>query len=248
MYVVVVNRKRTKKKEMIEKIKEMILDSFFGEEWEQKLDFCKICSNAKWSYHCQKRKKGVNHFTEVEVHEILNLAIDMERLEKEGIDFLIGRKVFLEKLKEEKDVSIDIRQDVERFFHCIKNEIIVEVYEKVTEYEAAEWIFTQQNFWDLIAAFAWIKVCIEQKIRAEQFLPALHRIFPNGTWDRKKVEDLLQNVDSFEQLLGELWREEADVFDKVCCLGEQGVDVSMLGRRLVENRIWGQFSCENKKN
>lgn len=248
MHVVCVNRKYMKKKEMIEKIKEMIIDSFFGEEWERGLDFHKICSNARWSYNYQKQKKEIKHFTKEEVYKILNLTMDMERMEMEGMDFLIGRKRVLEAITEEKNCPIDIRQDTETFFSCIKNEIIMEIYEKIMAYEDAEWIFTQQNLLDSITVLVWVKVCMEENKGAQQILPALHKIFPHGKQDEKKVENLVQNVDSFEYLLGKLWIKEADAFDKVCCLGEDGVDVPALGRRFVEKVIESRIAWEDKKN
>lgn len=241
MHVVCVNKRDMKKKEMIEEIREMILDSFFGEEWEQKLNFDKICANAKWVYGCRKSKKQVGYFTEEEVFVILNLAMDMKRMELDGIHFIKGRKRLLEKIKKEQNSPMDIEQDADLFFQCIKNEIIMEIYEQVTEYEEAEWIFAQQNFLDMAAAFVWIKMCVEQKNGTGQILPALHRIFPRRQQEEQRVENLLENVDSFEQFLGALWIEEADAFDKVCCLAEKGVDVSMLGRRFVENVIREQI-------
>lgn len=205
------------------------------------MNFDKICANAKWVYGCRKRKNQISDFTEEEVFSVLNLALDMERMELEGIDFLKGRKKLLEKIKEEQNCQMDIQQDTELFFHCIKNEIIMEIYEQVTEYEEAEWIFAQQNFLDMAAAFVWIKMCVGQKNGTGQILPALHRIFPRRQQEEQRVENLLENVDSFEQFLGALWIEEADAFDKVCCLGEKGVDVSMLGRRFMEKVIWEQI-------
>ena len=92
MYTVIVSEKRVKKnKEMIEKIKKIVYDSFLGEEWDRELDFFQIWDNAEFITNCLRKKYLVNDFSEEEMDRILKLSVDLKRMELDGINFMLGR-------------------------------------------------------------------------------------------------------------------------------------------------------------
>ena len=236
MYQIVVNKRNDRKKEMIDKIKEMLFASFFGEEWEARLDFSKIYTRAELVATYQKQKREMGHLTVQDINAILNLTIDMEQLLEDGIDFQAGRKELLRQIQLKYEKS-ETMKNTEKFFSCMVNELTMELYEKITEYKDAEWIFSKQAFLREITAFAWLKICVEEKKEVEQMLFVLEIIFPNRRVDKEQVERTLQSVDDFSEILGTLWIEQAEPFDKVCCWKNEDVDVGLLGQRLVEKAI-----------
>ena len=145
MYQIVVNKRNDRKKEMIDKIKEMLFASFFGEEWEARLDFSKIYTRAELVATYQKQKREMGHLTVQDINAILNLTIDMEQLLEDGIDFQAGRKELLRQIQLKYEKS-ETMKNTEKFFSCMVNELTMELYEKITEYKDAEWIFSKQAF------------------------------------------------------------------------------------------------------
>ena len=126
MYKIIVKKENDRKKEMIEKIKEMLVDSFFGEEWEDELDFIKLYDNAKLEAIYLQEKKSIGNLTAEEVSEVLNLMMDMEQMTMDGIDFLLGRKALLKQIKQQQHKMSENEQNVELFlkeltaFACLK--------------------------------------------------------------------------------------------------------------------------------
>ena len=238
---IVVNRRMMKKKEMVRLIKELVFSAFFGEEWEWDLDFFQIWDNAEAAASYLKKTCPVSHFTEEEVSMILKVSADLEQIEFDGYEFVEGRRKLLKRIKRTQNVKIDSLQDAELFFQCMERELLLEIYEKVAYFEDSKWIFGQQTFLEAMVAFVWLHVCVERREPAEKMQPALNQIFPHRKQDKKMVETLVQNVESFSELLGNLWINQADGYDKVCCMGEDAPDMSMLGKRLVEKTMQKQI-------
>lgn len=237
MYKIIVKKENDRKKEMIEKIKEMLVDSFFGEEWEDELDFIKLYDNAKLEAIYLQEKKSIGNLTAEEVSEVLNLMMDMEQMTMDGIDFLLGRKALLQQIKQQPYKMSENEQNVELFLKCMMNELAMEIYEKVTEYEEAEWIFSQRIFLKELTAFACLKVCVENEKEIGKILTLLKIIFPNREIHTTRVEELLNTVDNFAAFLGSLLIVQADVFDKICCWKNEDVDVTLLGTRFVKKAV-----------
>ena len=92
-----------------------------------------------------------------------------------------------------------------------------------------------------MAALVCLYVCVERRESAEKMQPVLEQIFLRKKPDKEVVERLLQNVESFDSLLGNLWIDQADGYDKVCCMGENAPDMSMLGKRFVKKTMQKQM-------
>lgn len=238
---IVVNRRMMKKKEMVRLIKELVFSAFFGEEWERDLDFFQIWDNAEAAASYLKKACPVSHFTEEEVSMILKVSADFEQLKYDRYEFIAGRRKLLKVIKKMENAKIDIFQNAELFCQCMEKELAWAIYEKLDDFEDSKWIFGQQAFLEAMAAFVWLHVCVERRDSVEKMQPALNQIFPHRKQDKKMVETLVQNVESFSELLGNLWINQADGYDKVCCMGEDAPDMSMLGKRLVEKTMQKQI-------
>lgn len=244
MYTVIVSEKRVKKKkEMIEKIKKIVYDSFLGEEWDRELDFFQIWDNAEFITNCLRKKYLVNDFSEEEMDRILKLSVDLKRMELDGINFMLGRKRLLSQMKKPKVSEKNMCGNVELLFQSMKNELALAIYEKITEYHDAEWIFLQSVFLEEMTAFAWIYVCMKRNEVPEKMLPALKVIFPHSNLNRKQVDGLVKNVENFSEMLGNLWIKLADEFDRVCFMAEEQLVSKALGRRFLKREIQRQIPC-----
>lgn len=240
---VVVNQKMMRKKEMIRHIKEILYDAFCSEECERELelDFFQMWNNAEVAASYLKETRSVSFFTEEEVRGILKVSAELEQMEYDGYEFVEGRKRLLKKIKKTQNIKIDMLQDAEIFFQCMERELLLEIYKKTAHFEDSKWIFEQQAFLEAMTAFVWLFVCVERREPVEKMQPALNQIFLHRKPEKKMVETLLQNVESFPAFLGNLWINQADGYDKVCCMGEDALDLSMLGKRFVKKTMQKQI-------
>lgn len=237
----VLNKRWIRERQMIRLVKDMMFHSFFGEEWEQELDFLKIWKYAKVSASYLKKSYPVSCFTEEELHRILKVSENLEQLQYDRYEFLEGRRKLLNLLKKTTTAKVDILQDAELFSRCLEKELALAIYEKLDDFEDSRWIFGQKAFLEAMAAFVWLYVCVEQRASVEKMQPALEQLFLHRKPDKEMLENLVQNVESFAVLLGNLWINEADGYDKVCCMGENAPDPSRLGKRFVEKTMQKQI-------
>lgn len=238
---VVQNRRLMRERQMIRLVKDMMFHSFFGEEWEQELDFSKIWKYAKVSASYLKKSYPVSCFTEEELHRILKVSENLEQLQYDRYEFLEGRRKLLNLLEKTITAKVDILQDAELFSKCLEKELALAIYEKLDDFEDSRWIFRQKGFLEVMAALVWLYVCVEQRESVEKMQPALDQIFLHRKLDKEMLENLVQNVESFAVLLGNLWINEADGYDKLCCMGENAPDRSRLGKRFVEKTMQKQI-------
>ena len=238
---VVLNKRLVRKRQMIRKIKEMMFDSFFGEEWEQELDFLQMWKNAEVAASYLKNNYLVSCFTEEEIQSILKVSENLDQLQYDSYEFFEGRRKLLNLLGKTITVKENILQEAELFFQYMEKELALAIYEKLDDFEDAEWIFGQKAFLEVMAALVCLYVCVERRESAEKMQPVLEQIFLRKKPDKEVVERLLQNVESFDSLLGNLWIDQADGYDKVCCMGENAPDMSMLGKRFVKKTMQKQM-------
>lgn len=238
---VILNKRLVRKRQMIRRIKEMMFDSFFGEEWEQELDFLQMWKYAEVAASYLKDNYPVSCFTEEEIQSILKVSENLDQLQCDSYEFLEGRRKLLNLLAKTITTKETILQDAELFFQCMEKELALAIYEKMDDFEDAEWIFGQKAFLEAMATMSCLYVCVECREPAEKMQPALEQIFHRRKSDKEVLERLLQNVESFAELLGNLWIDQADGYDKVCCMGENAPDMSMLGKRFVEKTMQKQI-------
>ena len=238
---VVLNKRVMRERQMIRLIKEMMYTSFFGEEWERELDILQMWKYAKVSASYLKKSYPVSCFTEEELHGILKVSENLEQLQYDRYEFLEGRRKLLNLLEKTTTAKVDILQDAELFSRCLEKELALAIYEKLDDFEDSRWIFGQKAFLEAMTAFVWLYVCVEQRASVEKMQPALEQLFLHRKPDKEMLENLKQNVESYAALLGKLWINQADGYDKVCCMGENAPDMSMLGKRFVKKTMQKQM-------
>lgn len=223
-------------KQKIHFIMELMRENFFEypqeEEW---IDFEKLWENAIIAANYIRNPFSIRYFTEEEICSILQERVEWEQLEYDCYTFVDGRKKLLETIGKLQNNRMDLwKKEEDLFFQCLQNELRMAMYEKFADFEDSKWILKKHYFVEKMTAFVWLYVCMEQGEKVEKMQPVIKRIFPYQKIDTKEVENIMQQVDNFSEFLGKLWINQADGYDKVCCMKEEYPDLQRVGERLVE--------------
>ena len=230
------------------RIKEQILDSCFGEDWGENIQFHDAYEMAKviYTYLFYDKKVSIDKLEETEVEQMLKLQIPMSQMYSQGIYFLRGWKCLVRQIGNLQKETANPVAKPELFLECLQNVLTINIYEKNTEHPEAEWIFEQKDVLKKMAGFVWFWESVNY-VRQEELTYSIQDgltfLFENQNDKSLIAQTIIQIQDKckdipveerFVCMFGTLYIEFADTFKKVCAFTEQGVDETRLGRFMLE--------------
>ena len=233
-------------------IKEIVIDSSCGESWgEENIHFHKAYKMAMviYSYLSSEKKVSIDKLNELEVEQMLRLQIPMHEMYSQGIYFLKGWKSLVKKIGKLQKEEVNPSDCPALFLECLQYALTINIYEKLTEFPEAEWIFEQKVFLKKMAGFVWLWEAVNYE-KQEELVHSMQNglvfLFEEKEVQHRveqkllKMQDEVENISKDERfifVLGSLFMETADAFSKICAFTEQGFDEVKLGRIMLEKIV-----------